>query len=102
VPSAFIYLKVEFTVDCFTLCVNHFESVRTIAVHEAVAVGCAAIRKQEGHLVSSFGAQSNKVPKHVWILQVSDGVAFLSVDETREKDGITKEENWSKKEQLYS
>ena len=87
--SSVIYFKVEFAVDCFALCIDHFESVRAIAVHKAVAVGCAAIGEQEGHLVSSFRAQSNKIPKHVGIFQVSNGVAFLSVNETRKQDWIT-------------
>lgn len=67
--ASFNYLKMEFAVDSFALCIDHLESVRAIAVHEAVAVGCATIGEQKGHLVSSFRAQSNKIPKHIWIYQ---------------------------------
>lgn len=86
-------LEVELAVVSFALVVDELEGVRAVAVHEAVAVGCAAVAEQEHDLVRGLGSQGDEVPEHVGVFQMGLWVAFLGVNEAREEDGVADEEN---------
>uniref|UniRef100_A0A182JAW5 Uncharacterized protein n=1 Tax=Anopheles atroparvus TaxID=41427 RepID=A0A182JAW5_ANOAO len=94
VLNALIRLEVELAVHRLALGVDQLERVRTVPVHEPVAVRDAAVREQEHHLMRRFRAQRDKVPEHVRILQVRRRVALLRVDEAREQHRIADEEYW--------
>ena len=48
------YLKMEFTVVSLALFVDQFKGVTSITIHMSESIGSSTVRKQEGHLVSSF------------------------------------------------
>jgi hypothetical protein len=58
----------ELAVKSLILGIDKFESVRTIAVHMTISIGCATVAEQEHHLVSGFWTQSDEIPEHVGIL----------------------------------
>ncbi len=67
-----LYLVVELAVDWVSVSVDKLEGVRPVAVHAAVAVWGATVTEQEGDLVGRLLAESNEVPKHVWVLATAD------------------------------
>lgn len=93
VLDALVGLEVELAPDRIAGGVDHLEGVRSIAVHEAETVRSTTIGEQEHHLVSRFRPQRDKVPEHIRILEVSRRVTLLGVDEAREQDRVTDEED---------
>jgi hypothetical protein len=63
------------------------------AVHVAIAVRNATIRKQDGDLVQRFGRMRPEVPHHLRAFQVALRQALLGVDKVREFQRITNEEH---------
>ena len=63
-----MYLVMEFAVDCLYILADHLESVRTIAVHMAVAIWNTTITEQKGNLMSSLRTKTDKIPEHINIL----------------------------------
>lgn len=88
-----VRLVVELAVVRLRLGVDELESVRSVAVHVAIAVRDAAVREQHAHLVGGLRAQGDEVPEHVRVLQVGGRVALLGVDEAREEDRVADEED---------
>jgi hypothetical protein len=64
-----------------------------LPIHETVTIRCSTVTEEEHHLMGCFRAQRNEIPKHIWVFQVSLWVSLLSVDEAREKNWITNEED---------
>ena len=62
------YLHVELAVDSLAFGIDELERVAAVAVHVPVAVGRAAVREQERHLVSGLRPQADEVPEHVGVL----------------------------------
>ena len=58
----------EFAVHRLIVLVDELEGMTAVAVHEAIAVWCAAVRKEEGHLVGGFWSQGDEIPEHIGIL----------------------------------
>lgn len=92
VPDALVRLEMPLHVKGLTGFVHDLECVRTIAIHEPVAIGDSAVREQKRHLMSGFRSQRNEIPHGVGILAVCSRVAFLRVDERREQNWIANEE----------
>lgn len=86
-------LEVELAVVSFALLVGELEGVRAVAVHESVAIRGAAVAEQEHDLVRGLRSQRDEVPEHVGVFQMRLRVAFLGVDEAREEDRVTNEED---------
>jgi hypothetical protein len=59
----------EFAVDWLAGCVDQFECVGSVAIHEPVAIRYSSVREQEHHLMSGLGLERDEVPEHVGILQ---------------------------------
>lgn len=89
-----ICLVVELTIDRFTLGVHQFEGVRAVAVHLTIAVRGATITKQEHDLMRGFGAQSDEIPKHISIFEMSCWITLLGMNEAGEQRWVTDEEDW--------
>ena len=87
------HLHVELAVDGLAFSIHQLERVAAVAVHVPVAVGRAAVREQERHLVGGLRPQADEVPEHVGVLEVSGGVPLLGEDEAGEEDGIPDEED---------
>ena len=62
------HLHVELAVDGLAFSIHQLERVAAVAVHVPVAVGRAAVRGQERHLVSGLRPQADEVPEHVGVL----------------------------------
>ena len=62
------HLAVELAVERLSVLVDQFEGVAAVTIHVAVAVRCASVREQEGHLVGCLWPQGNEVPEHVGVL----------------------------------
>jgi len=58
----------EFAVNRFSCCIDHLESVATIAVHMAVAERSTTTAEQKRHLVCCLRSKTQEVPEHVRIL----------------------------------
>ena len=67
----------ELAVGGVVVLVNDLEGVGTVAVHASVAIGCASVAEEEGHLVGGLLAKGQEVPEHVWILQ---GIAMKTME----------------------
>merc|ERR1719234_2661959 len=91
--DALVSLPVELAVDRLIVIVHHLECVRTVSIHESVAIGGSAVRKQEGDLVSGHGHEGDEVPEHVGVLEVGNRVPLLGVDEVGEEYGVPDEED---------
>jgi hypothetical protein len=63
------------------------------AVHVPVAVGSAAIRKQDGHLMQRFRGQRPEVPHHRRRLQIRFRIALLRVNEIAKLQWIANEKH---------
>ena len=74
----------ELAVDGLAILIHKLERVAAVAVHVAYPVRRAAIREQEGDLVSRLRPQRDEVPEHVRVLEVGHRVTLLGVDEARE------------------
>lgn len=61
----------EFAVNCFSVRVDHFKSVTSVAVHVTEAIRCATIAEKERHLKKYEGNESWKkfqVVKKWWLM----------------------------------
>lgn len=62
-------------------------------VHEAITIRSTTITEQEQNLMSCFWSQWDEIPKHVGVFKVSLRVSLLSVNERREENWVTEEED---------
>jgi hypothetical protein len=69
------------------------EGVARVAVLVAVAVGGAAVAKEDHDLVDALGVLAEIVPEHVGVLEVRLGVALLGVDKVGKFGGVADEED---------
>lgn len=83
----------KLAINRLTLGVSQFEGMRSITIHMPMSLRSSTIRKQERNLMSRLLSQSDEVPKHIRILQVSHRVPLLGVDETWKEDGIPDKED---------
>lgn len=90
-----VSLEVELNPEGFTLFINPLEGVRRVTVHSSVTIGSTSVREQNGNLVSRFRNLGKEVPEHVSALEVGLRVSLLGVNEVREFDGVSNEEDGS-------
>ncbi len=88
VLNALVSLVVVLDIMDFSLCVNPFESMGTVAIHVAVTLGGSTVAHKDCDLVERFGRVRPEVPCHVWVLRVVSGVSLLGVDKVRELHGF--------------
>lgn len=93
VLDAGVGLEVELDVEDLTLGVDPTEGVTAVSVHVAVSVRGTTIGEEDADLVSTLGGQTPEIPGHVAVLAVGLGVSLLGVDEVRELDGVSNEED---------
>lgn len=94
VLDSLVGLEVQLNPVSFTLVVHPLESVRAVTVHLSVAIGGTSVGEQDGDLVSRLRSLREEVPSHVGALQVGLRVSLLGVDEIRELNGVSNEEDW--------
>lgn len=68
----------EFAVNGLIIGVDEFESMRAVSVHVPVSVRDASVREEEHHLVRRFGTETQKVPKHVFVLKTYENTDNLN------------------------
>lgn len=88
-----IGLEVELDPVAFTLFIDPLEGVRRVTVHSSETIGSTSVGEQDSNLVSRFRNQRKEVPEHVSALEVGLGVSLLGVDEVREFNGVSDEED---------
>ena len=91
--GALTRLVVELGVDERAVGLDELVRVARVAVHEAVAVGHAAVTEEDHDLVESLGLLREVVPEVVGVLEVRLRVALLRVDEPRELGRVPQEED---------
>jgi hypothetical protein len=89
--NSLVSLEVVFDKVYFSFVIDPFVSVRAIAIHVSESIRSASVRKKNSNLMKSFRTIAPKVPCHVWIMQISLGVSFLTMDEIRKLDWIFNE-----------
>lgn len=77
----------------FSLCVNPFESMGTVAIHVAVTLGGSTVAHKNCDLVEGFWRVRPEVPCHVWVLRVVSGVSLLGVDKVWKLHGFFNEKH---------
>ena len=87
-------LEVILNQESFALGIDPLESVRAIAIHVAISVGCTAVREQNHDLMLSLGSVAPEVERSIWVCVACLRASLLGVDEIRELDGVSDEENW--------
>lgn len=65
------YLVVKFTIDRMIVVVDQLECVGPISIHEAVSIWRPSVCKGEHQLMHCLLLQSDEVPEHVCILNIS-------------------------------
>lgn len=88
VLNALVSLVVVLDIMDFSLCVNPFESVGTVAIHVAVTLGGSTVAHKNCDLVEGFRRVRPEVPCHVWVLRVVSRVSLLGVDKVRKLHGF--------------
>lgn len=93
--DALFRFEVVFHVVTGTGLVHPDESVRRITIHVPVSIGSSAVRHQDCHLMQRFRRLTPEVPHHIVGFAVGLRVSLLGVDEVRELNRVSDEENWS-------
>ena len=61
-------LEMEFTIIALSIFVDHFEGMRSIAIHVTIPVRNSPVTEQKGDLVGGLRTQGNEIPEHISIL----------------------------------
>ena len=85
----------ELAEDTLALAINQLEGVWSVTMHESVTVRNASVSKEEQQLVRRFRSERDKVPEHVRVLKMRNGIPLGRMNETREKNRVTYEEDRS-------
>ena len=64
-----IYLEMEFTPASFSVFIDKFESMTSIAIHVAVTFWSSSITEQKHDLMCGLWTQGNEIPKHIRVLK---------------------------------
>lgn len=88
-----ISLVVILDPELFAISVNPFVSMRRVAVHVSKAIRSSSVREENSELVEGLGMLAPEVPGGIIVGSTSLGVVLLGMDEVRELDGVSDEEN---------
>lgn len=77
----------------FALLVHPLVGMTRVPMLKAISIRESAVSKEHYHLVDSLGILAQKIPEHIFILQVRLRIAFLGVDKVRELDWIAYKED---------
>jgi len=81
--------------EWFALFIDPLVSVRTIAIHMTVAIGCSSVREKDHHLMEGLRREGPEIPCHLLLLYTSLRISLLAMDEIWEFDWISDEEHRS-------
>lgn len=88
-----IGLEVELDPVSFTLFIDPLEGVGGVTVHSSETIRSTSVGHQDSNLVSRFRNLREEVPEHVGTLEIGLGVSLLGVDEIREFNRVSDEED---------
>ena len=88
-----VSLEVVLNVVDLSLGIDPLVGVGAVAIHVSVSIRSTSAGEEDGHLMKRLRAVAPKVESSVRILDTSSRVTLLAVNEVRELDGVTNEEN---------
>lgn len=92
VLNAYICFEMILNKEGFSLLIDPFEGMSTEAIHVSEPIRYTSLWEEEHDVHDTFRRKTNEVPTHVWVSHISCRVSFPAVDNIRELDGVSNEE----------